>query len=80
MIDDIRRLLQWAAGKLLYSNTEGAQMNDDGISRSVFLSWMGLAAGGTLFGSLLYGFSNKYNYHVKRVKLSFANLALRIFW
>ncbi|MEO8112157.1 MAG: metallophosphoesterase [Ginsengibacter sp.] len=74
LIDDVRRLLQWAAGKLLYSNTEGSQMNEDGISRSVFLSWLGLAAGGTLFGSLVYGFSNKYNYHIKRVQLSFDNL------
>ena len=74
LIDDIRRLLQWAAGKLFYSNTEGSQMNDDGISRSVFLSWLGLAAGGTLFGTLVYGFSNKYNYHIKRVNLSFDNL------
>ena len=74
LIDDVRRLLQWAAGKLLYSNTEGSQMNEDGISRSVFLSWLGLAAGGTLFGSLVYGFSNKYNYHLKRITLSFDNL------
>ncbi len=74
LVDDIRRLIQWSAGKLLYTNTEGSQMNDDGISRSVFLSWLGLAAGSTLFGSLVYGFSNKYNYQVKRLKLSFDNL------
>ena len=74
LVDDLRRLLQWGAGKLFFSNTEGAQMNDEGISRSVFLSWLGLAAGGTLFGSLLYGFSNKYNYQVKRIKLPFKNL------
>ncbi|MFS8081959.1 MAG: metallophosphoesterase [Ginsengibacter sp.] len=74
LVDDLRRLLQWGASKLFFSNTEGAQMNEGGISRSVFLSWLGLAAGGTLFGSLIYGFSNKYNYQVKRVKLSFPNL------
>ena len=74
LVDDLRRLLQWGAGKLFFNNTEGSQMNDDGISRSVFLSWLGIAAGGTLFGSLIYGFSNKYNYQVKRVKLSFPNL------
>lgn len=73
-IDDVRRLIQWGAGKLFFSNTEGSQMNDDGISRSVFLSWLGLAAGSTLFGSLVYGFSNKYNYQVKKLKLSFDNL------
>ena len=74
LVDDIRRLLQWGAAKLLFSNTEASQMNDTGISRSVFLSWLGLAAGSTLFGTLIYGFSNKYNYKVKRIKLSFDNL------
>ena len=44
------------------------------ISRSVFLSWLGLAVGGGLFGSLVYGFSNKYNYNVKRVPLAYKNL------
>ncbi len=65
LVDDIRRLIQWAAGKILYSNTEGEQLTSDGISRSVFLSWLGLAAGGTLFSSLISGFSNKYNYNIK---------------
>jgi predicted MPP superfamily phosphohydrolase len=74
LVDDIRRVIQWVAGKLLFRNTEGAELSDDGISRSVFLSWLGLAAGGTLFGSLVYGFGNKYNYQVKRIKLVFDNL------
>lgn len=72
--DDLRRGIQWTAGKLFFSNTEGDNMSGDGISRSVFLSWVGLAAGTTLFGSLVYGFSNKYNYNIKRLKLSFLNL------
>ncbi len=74
LVDDLRRLLQWGAAKLFFNNTEGSQMNEGGISRSVFLSWIGLAAGGALLGSLIYGFSNKYNYQVKRIKLSFPNL------
>ncbi|HVZ96533.1 MAG TPA: metallophosphoesterase [Chitinophagaceae bacterium] len=74
LVDDVRRLIQFVAGKLFFRNTEGAQLSDDGISRSVFLSWVGLAAGGTLFGSLIYGFSNKYNYRVKRISLKFDNL------
>jgi len=74
LVDDIRRLIQWGSGKLLFSNTEGSQMNDEAISRSVFLSWLGLAAGGTLFGTFLYGYSNKYNYQVKRLKIPFDNL------
>lgn len=74
LIDDIRRLIQWAAGKVFFRNTEIATMSGDGISRSVFLNWLGIAAGSTLFGSLIYGFSNKYNYKVKRIKLTYDNL------
>ena len=74
LADDIRRLIQFIAGKLLFRNTEGAELNDEGISRSVFLSWLGLAAGSSLFGSLVYGFGNKYNYQVKRLSLRFDNL------
>ncbi|MBS1565417.1 MAG: metallophosphoesterase, partial [Bacteroidetes bacterium] len=74
LIDDIRRLLQWIAGKLFFRNTETDEINSGGISRSVFMSWLGLAVGGGLFGTLIYGFKNKYNYHVKRIKLSYDNL------
>jgi len=72
LVDDIRRLIQWASGKLFFNNTEAD--SDDSISRSVFLSWLGIGVGGTLFSSLIYGFSNKYSYHVRRVKLSYDNL------
>ena len=74
LVDDIRRGIQWIAGKLFFNNTEVEGMSGDGISRSAFLSWVGLTAGGTLFGSLLYGFSNKYNYQVKRLKMAYDNL------
>ncbi|RYY64162.1 MAG: metallophosphoesterase, partial [Chitinophagaceae bacterium] len=37
-------------------------------------SWLGLAAGGALFTSLMYGMGNKYAYRVHRVKLRFPNL------
>ncbi len=74
MIDDLRRLIQWVAGKLMFNNTEGEKMAGDGISRSAFLSWLALAAGTTLFGSLLVGFRNKYNYTTRKVKLNYPNL------
>jgi predicted MPP superfamily phosphohydrolase len=35
---------------------------------------MGIAVGGSLYTTLLYGFTNKYNYTVKRIPLSFPNL------
>lgn len=74
LVDDVRRLIQWAAGKTFFRNTEVSTMSGDGISRSVFLSWLGLAAGGAFFGTLVYGFSNKYNYKIKRIKIPFDNL------
>jgi predicted MPP superfamily phosphohydrolase len=72
--DDLRRGIQWAAGKLFFNNTEAENMGGAGISRSVFLSWLGIAAGGTLLSSLIYGFGNKYNYEIRRIKMSFDNL------
>ena len=74
LADDVRRGIQWIAGKLFFTNTEGENLGGDGISRSAFLSWVGIAAGSTIFGSLVYGFSNQYNYKVRRVKLTFDNL------
>ncbi len=74
LIDDIRRLIQWTTAKVFFRNTEIALMGGDYISRSVFLNWLGLSAGGLLFGSLIYGFTNKYNYRVKRIKLTYDNL------
>src|SRR5258706_12990757 len=38
LVDDIRRLLQWASGKLFFENTEAANMQSEGISRSTFLN------------------------------------------
>ena len=74
-VDDIRRVIQWAAGKLFSRPTIAADaIVNDGISRSVFLSWLGLGVGTTLFGSLVYGFGNKYKYDVKRVQMAFDNL------
>jgi predicted MPP superfamily phosphohydrolase len=75
LIDDLRRLVLWVVAKL--SPSTGAHYADpagNGISRSVFLSWVGLGAGTAVFGSLLYGFTNKYNYQVKKIQLAYENL------
>lgn len=74
LVDDIRRGIQWLVGKIFFRDTEGEQIEEERISRSLFLSWLGLGVGGTLFGSLLLGFSNKYNYKVKKLKLNYSNL------
>jgi predicted MPP superfamily phosphohydrolase len=74
LLDDIRRLVQWGSGKLFFPNTEGDTISEDGITRSLFLSWLGLGFGGALFSTLIYGYSNKYNYKVRKVRLAFDNL------
>jgi predicted MPP superfamily phosphohydrolase len=75
LIDDIRRGIQWMVGKVFFRNTEGEQLEGEGgVSRSAFLSWLGISIGGGLFASLLYGFSNKYNYKVRKLALKYDNL------
>jgi predicted MPP superfamily phosphohydrolase len=74
LIDDGRRGVLWTVKKVLPDSGSQLGIEENNIPRSVFLSWMGLGIGTTLFGTLLYGFSNKYNYQVKRVSLAFENL------
>ncbi len=74
LVDDIRRGAMWLMSKLFHHTGADFVQENPVIKRSVFLSWLGFAAGTTLFGSLIYGFSNKYNYKVRTVKLSFDNL------
>jgi len=74
LMDDLRRVLQWAGGKLFYRYIQDENFKAGTIDRSVFLSWMGFTIGGGVFGSLLWGFGNKYRYKTERVKLSFDTL------
>ena len=74
LVDDVRRGIQWVIRRTSTPYYMPEAVAGEGITRSAFLSWLGLAAGGTLFGSLLYGFSNKYNYQVKRIQLAYDNL------
>ncbi len=69
LVDDIRRVIQWVAMQLHFYHLAA-----DGFGRSYLVSWLGVSAGGLLFLSLLLGFTNKYNYQVKRLRLTFANL------
>ena len=74
LIDDIRRGIQWIVSKTFFQDTEGELKGGDRISRSAFLNWLGIAVGGGLFTTLVYGFSNKYNYNIKKLNLQFTNL------
>lgn len=74
LLDDVRRSMMWIIGKLFSNPSVDISQDAEGISRSAFLSWMGIAAGSTLFGSLVYGFGNKYRYQVRRLQLAYHNL------
>jgi len=75
LADDLRRGIQWIAGKLFFYKTEGADFQTaESITRSAFLSWAGMFVGGGLFGTLVYGFNNKYRYELRKFKLNYANL------
>jgi len=74
LADDLRRGALWLMTKI-FPDTGVRYMDEtSSIPRSTFLSWVGLGIGGGLFGTLLYGFSNKYNYQVLKVRLKFNNL------
>jgi predicted MPP superfamily phosphohydrolase len=74
LTDDFRRLIQWMVGRLFFHQNEGEEVVGDHVSRSVFLSWVGITIGTGFFATLLWGLKNKYNYHIRRVTLSFPNL------
>ena len=75
-IDDIRRFFTWVIKKFSSNKNDivSTTTNENYISRSVFLSWLGIGAGASIFGTMLYGFSNKYNYQLKKINLTFDNL------
>jgi predicted MPP superfamily phosphohydrolase len=74
LVDDVRRVIGWVIFKVSPQKEIVEVAASNGISRSAFLSWVGIGVGGSLFGTLLYGFSNKYNYKIKRIPLTFSNL------
>jgi predicted MPP superfamily phosphohydrolase len=75
LVDDVRRVLVWIYTKVIpqKNNTDITDVTN-AIPRSMFLSWMGILLGGSLFSSFVYGFGNKYRYQVRRHKLSFDHL------
>ncbi len=74
MVDDVRRVVQWAGVKAYDQWVSAAPLPERNISRSAFLSWLGIGLGTTIFGTLLYGFSNKYRYQVNNIDLNFDTL------
>lgn len=72
--DDIRRGATWLLVKLFRGAVNDVNEAGSGISRSAFLSWLGIAFGGGLFSTFVYGFSNKYKYTVRHINIAFKNL------
>lgn len=69
LLDDSRRAVAWSAKKIRH--TQGDELI---ISRSAFLSWLGLTLGTVFFGSILLGITNRYNYRIIRQRIKFPNL------
>lgn len=78
LVDDLRRLMLWLIGFFQTGGTGAEPLTEQpksyGISRSVFLSRLALSLGGAALVGFVYGITNRYNYHVRRVKLKLANL------
>ncbi len=74
LVDDLRRLLHWTGGKLYYQFVQNEDFTSSTITRSTFMSWLGLGLGSALFGTLLWGFGNKYRYQVNKLSLTFDDL------
>ncbi|CAL1517005.1 metallophosphoesterase [Chitinophaga sp. MM2321] len=74
LVDDLRRGVLWIIRQFAPAATNMPEGVVSGLSRSQFLNRLGLIAGGSLFATLVYGFSNKYNYRVHKLKIAFKNL------
>lgn len=82
LIDDGRRAVMWVVEKVRSAPAvaaavkarEDGNRETEGMSRSRFLLKSGFLVGGTMMGTLLYGLSNKYNYHVRKLRLAYPNL------
>ncbi|HEX5552862.1 MAG TPA: metallophosphoesterase [Chitinophagaceae bacterium] len=71
LIDDLRRGGLWMAALISHGAGEAGGID---LQRSLLLSRLGLLAGAGLLATLIYGFSNKYDYKIRRVSLHFPHL------
>ena len=73
-IDDLRRAFLWLILKIFPATNIVSTEVGEGISRSKFLKSIALILGGISISGFLYGITNRYNYQVKKIRLSFQNL------
>jgi hypothetical protein len=76
ILDDTQRLLFWGGRKLVKTVNKSQDITQPMLSRSTFLSWIGLGLGSSLSGTMMYGFSNMYRYRVEKITLSYPNLPI----
>ncbi|MDE1193242.1 MAG: metallophosphoesterase [Arachidicoccus sp.] len=74
LIDEIRRGIFWTVKRITPAKAATMPPTDNSIPRSAFLTWLGIIIGGGFLSTFIYGFSNKYNYRVRKIKLNFPNL------
>ncbi len=73
LVDDIRRLVTWLIASLVYSNSASSDAVGN-IDRSLFMKRTALVLGGLSLMGFTYGIRNRYNFRVRKVKLSFSSL------
>lgn len=73
LIDDIRRLF-FVAGSWFYAKDQLPETVQRGMSRSEFFNTLALIFGGSMFATLIYGMTNRYNYNLKKVRIAFQSL------
>lgn len=75
LVDEVRRVVLWFFKSLRSANTVPMPNTvSKGIPRSTFLSHFALLLGGVALGGFVYGVRNRYNYHVRKVRISFKSL------
>ena len=67
--DELRRLIFWIIS--LFKARDETMPNNAGVGipRSVFLMRLALLMGGVALSGFVYGITNRYNYHVRRVRI-----------
>ncbi len=74
LIDDLRRLITSLIAAVAFHNSPTSEGISQPIERSQFLKNTAIVLAGLTLGGFTLGIRNRYNYRVRKIKLSFANL------
>ncbi len=72
-VDYLKRLIAWIIS-LFYAKENLPPIVNNAITRSTFIRNAALLLGGTTYGVVLSGMSNRYNYRTKKVNIPLANI------